>query len=120
MTGKTLGDPQEIVLREYGQLRGEQVQVFQGWQLTRVLGDVGLANEVPQCVIYLTTDGKIVVALGDVLPEEDLEPGGIEFPLIGVVTTWEEAHDWGLGNAPVRWVFQKAWSEARAAVGEKD
>ena len=104
----------EIVLRACFRPLDEQVVAFRGRKLAHVPGDVGRANEIPECAIFEVASGHAVVAFRDLLPDD--EPDGFEdnpeWTLIGERKDWEAAKTWGELNAPHGGLFLRAWREA--------
>ncbi len=118
-----LGDPMEIVLREYSQPDGESVHAFRGWFVGHGTGAVGLANEIPECAVFLSTDGVVRVLVRDQPPEDGEFGAGAEWTRVGVFNRVERAFGWvednfaGEENAGYRVAFGEAWDQAAKAVG---
>ena len=119
---KKLGEASEIVLQEYSQPIGEQVHAFRGWLVGRALGKIGLANEVPECRIYLREGGGVVVTFRDVIPNDHPDDESNEFDdetswaLVLEYNDWDKAWMEGGMNAHGGYShpFEQAWEAAQA------
>ncbi len=118
-----VGDPMEIVLREYSQPDGESIHAFSGWFVGHGTGAVGLANKIPECAIFLSTDGVMRVLVRDQPPKTGKLGAGAEWTRIGVFDQAERAFGWvgdnfaGEEHAAYRAAFGEAWNQAAEALG---
>ncbi len=118
-----LDDPLEFVLRDSSQPAGESIHAFRGWRIGHGTGAVGPIYEIPECAVFLSSDGVVRVAVRDHLPEDGELGTGDEWLLIGVFDQasrsfgWIAEHFAGRENTGYRAAFKEAWNQAAGAVG---
>ncbi len=120
MSERQVGEPQEIVLRDSSRPLDSQWYAFRGWKVAHVYGDIGLANETPECAIFEAVRGRVFVAFRDRLPDDDPEEfdDNLEWSLVGECEDRQAAETWGMMNEPDRGLtglLEKACTEAWGA-----
>ena len=104
---------EEIVLFDHS--REDPVLAFRGVQLSHARVQGLLVADTPECGIFVSVSGRVIVAFRNVSPEDALdgfEEHPAEWGLVRECDNRQAAEFWGAFESPNPPLFWRAWREA--------